>query len=583
MKSAPTRRQWSNALFCVSVFLIAVLPACHKGTEKAQFQKLGSPAGLEAHTREFEKGVVPVTEGVHVAIGYGLANSILIEGNDGVIVVDTMETIEAAREVRQAFEAITRKPVRAVIYTHNHADHVFGAGIFADRPGIDVFAHETTGPLIDQVVSVLRPILTVRGMRMFGNFLDDDALVNAGIGHRLELHEGSTIGVIRPNRTFSDKWNGTIAGIRVELVHAPGETDDQIFVWLPEKRVLLPGDNIYRTFPNLYTIRGTSHRDVRKWIASLDRMRALRPLYLVPSHTRPVSGEDGIYRILTDYRDAIAYVHDQTVRGMNMGKTADELAATIKLPPHLARSPFLQEYYGTVAWSVRSIYNGYLGWFDGNPTHLAPLAPMEKARHMAVLAGGTPALLASARKADQTGDFQWVLEMTDSLLLLDPDNQDVLDLRVRALTALGESETNPNARHYYLTDAAELGQGLRIGQMGRPTPQMLAGIPMKQFFDALEVNLDPEKCLDMETTVGFNFPDTGEQFSILVRHGVAEIRPEMVSPREITVTVPSMVWKEMLARERNPLATIATQCDIEGSRIRFLKFMAMFAPEFEQK
>jgi len=576
MKSSCSWRHGLTALFC-----LLLLTACDKGPETARFEELATPAGLAAHTREFDKEVIRVTEGVHVAVGFGLANSILIEGEDGVIIVDTMETIEAAQAVRQAFDKITQKPVKAVIYTHNHADHVFGAGVFADRPEIPVYAHETTGPIIDRVVSVLRPILTVRSMRMFGNFLDDAAVVNAGIGRRLALEQGSTVGVVRPNQTFSEKWSGTIAGIAVELIHAPGETDDQIFVWLPEKQVLLPGDNIYKTFPNLYTIRGTAHRDVRKWVASLDRMRALRPAHLVPSHTRPVSGEEDIYSILTDYRDAIAYVHDQTVRGMNMGKSADELAATIALPPHLATSPYLTEYYGTVAWSVRSIFNGYMGWFDGNPTHLAAFSPIEKANHMAALAGGIPALLASAEKAARSGDHQWVLELTDHLRVLDPDNPAVRDLRVRALTALGQAETNPNARHYYLTRAAELGQGLRIGQMGRPTPEMLASIPMERFFDTLTVNLDPEKCLDMEMVVGFVFPDSGDRYSILVRRGIAEIRSELVSPCDITVSVNSMVWKEMLAKERNPIATVATECDIDGGRIKFLKFMAMFAPEFE--
>ncbi len=571
-----------RTIFLLSLLFLSILCACDKTPQKAHFENLSTVPGLEAHTKEFDQQVIRVTDGVHVAVGFGLANSILIEGDDGAIVVDTMGTFEAGQAVRRAFAEITDKPIRAVIYTHNHADHVFGSEAFVDGPDIAVFAHETTGPMIDRVVGVLRPVLTQRSMRMFGNFLEDSSIVNAGIGRRLELATDSTVGVVRPNHTFSDSWKGRIAGIEVQLVHAPGETDDQIFVWLPEKRVLLPGDNIYKTFPNLYTIRGTAHRDVRRWVESIDKMRALRPAHLVPSHTRPVSGEQAIYNTLTDYRDAIAYVHDQTVRGMNMGKTPDELAASIKLPPHLAASPFLTEYYGTVAWSVRAIFNGYLGWFDGNPTHLDALPPMEKAEHMAALAGGKGAMLTAARQAAESGDHQWVLELTDCLLRLEPDNAEARNLRVAALTSLGQAQANPNARHYYLTRAAELGQQLHIGQMGRPTEQMLSGMPMGRFFDAMAVNLDAEKCADMERTVGFIFPDTDEAYSVLVRRGVAEIRPELVSPRDITVTVPSLVWKQMLAKERNPLATIATECDIEGGRVRFLSFMAMFAPEFEE-
>ena len=111
--------------------------------------------------------------------------------------------------------------------------------------------------------------------------------------------------------------------MKLELVHAPGETNDQLFVWLPEKRVLLPGDNFYRAFPNLDTIRGTLYRDVLQWVESLDRMRERRPEHLVPSHTRPLSGADAIHAALTDYRDAIQFVHDQTIRGINRGHERD--------------------------------------------------------------------------------------------------------------------------------------------------------------------------------------------------------------------------------------------------------------------
>lgn len=554
-----------------------------KKAKTAVFKNLATTSGLQQHSLEFTRRVVKVLDGIYVAIGYGLANSILLIGDDGVIIVDTMESAESAAAVRQAFSEITDKPIRALIYTHNHADHVFGASAFADDPDLPVYAHETTSGRIDEVVSVLRPILAKRGMRMFGCFLSEEALVNAGIGPVLNLNMESTIGVVRPNRTFSDTLTDEIAGIRFTLVHAPGETDDQLFVWLPDQKVLLAGDNIYKTFPNLYTIRGTPHRNVKKWAASIDKMRALRPEYLVPSHTGPVTGADEIYRILTDYRDAICFVHDQTVRGMNMGLTPDEIIQTVTLPSHLAKSPYLQEYYGTVEWSVRAVFDGYMGWFSGNPTHLFPLSPVEKARRMADLAGGRAALLAKAKQAEADGDFQWALELADELLRLSPEDETAHDIRTHAFTVLGEKQGNPNARHYYLTCAAELDQDLAIEQLGRPVAEMVHTMPMSRFFDALSVNLDPDKSAHVETTVGFIFPDSEEHYTVCVRRGVTEIKPELADPRDITVTVASTVWKEMLAKLRKPLPTIATQFKVQGGRIAFLKFMAMFDPEYEEK
>ncbi|MCD6584279.1 MAG: MBL fold metallo-hydrolase [Desulfobacteraceae bacterium] len=566
----------------VGFFLILCVIGCEERHEKAVFENIQTVDALKKHSEEFKKRVEKVTDGVYVAIGFGLANSILLEGDDGVIIVDTLECLEVAAEVRQAFEQITQKPVKAVIYTHNHADHIFGASVFADNPSIPVYAHETTSSYIDRVVTILRPIITRRSMRMFGNFLNDDGLVNAGIGARLNLNQDSTMGTVRPTRTFSDELSGEIAGIRFQLIHAPGETDDQILVWLPDKKVLIPADNIYKTFPNLYTIRGTMFRDIKQWVNSLDKMRALKPEYLVPCHTGPVSGADKIYRILTDYRDGIAYVHDQTIRGINLGLTPDELVETIHLPPHLAKSPYLQEFYGTVAWSVRSIFDGNLGWFDGNPSNLFPLPLDTRARQIAKLAGGGNELQSQAEKAFNEGDYQWTLELTDYLTRLMPNNKNVTDLRVKALIALGEKQSNPNARHYYLTCAAELGQGLTIHQQGNPTPEMVHSFPMARFFESLAVNLDPEKSADVEQTVQFIFPDTHENYFVQIRRGVTEIQPKRYENPDITVTVDSKIFKEMLGKLRNPITTIATKFEIEGGKVAFLKFMAMFNPAYEE-
>ena len=441
------------------LLLPMLLTGCQPAPEARHgFERLGSVEALRAHSEEFRREIVPVTEGVWVAVGYGLANSILIEGDDGLIVIDTMETLAEGHEVAEAFRALSDKPLKAIIYTHNHADHVFGAEAYVEvlgRPGVpvEVYAHETTAGYVHRVVSEYRPIITARAFRMFGTALDDEALVNDGIGPRLSITADSGFGFVEPTVTLSDRLAVTVAGLALELVHAPGETHDQIFVWLPERGVLAPGDNLYRTFPNLYTIRGTPYRSPKQWADSIDRMRKLPVQHLVPSHTRPVHGAGPIRQVLTDYRDAIRYVHDQTVRWINAGLTPDEIVERVKLPPHLAGSPFLAEFYGTVRWSARSVFAGNLGWFDGNPSTLDPVPPRERAQRMAELAGGADALRERFRGALQAGQWQWALELSDHLLRLQPSDREVVDGRVRALTALGEAASNPNARHYYLMSA----------------------------------------------------------------------------------------------------------------------------------
>jgi alkyl sulfatase BDS1-like metallo-beta-lactamase superfamily hydrolase len=562
----------------ILVMALVVLPACN-GTDQPSTLDVESNVDLAAHTVEFNQEVIKVTDGVHVAIGFGLANSILIEGDEGVIIVDTMESVEAAVPVREAFDKITSKPVKAIIYTHNHADHIFGAKVLAGDLDPDVYSHESTLYYIDRILSILRPTIYTRSMRQFGTYLPQGGVLNAGIGPCLIFDDTTTSSLIRPNKTFSgERLNLQISGIRLELVHAPGETNDQIFVWLPEKKVLLPADNFYKSFPNIYAIRGTPYRDVTQWVKSLDKMRDLRPEYLVPSHTRPLVGAENIYETLTNYRDAIQFVHDQTIRCMNQGLTTDEIVERVKLPPHLARLPYLHEYYGTVAWSVRAIFDGYVGWFDGNATNLFPMPLRERAIRFARLAGGEAALLEHAKRAVAKGDHQWALELTDELLLLKPDLKEANALKAKALYALGEKQIASTARHYYLTQALELQNKIKITNTKArdKDKDILHDVPLKALFNAMAVNLNPVKSAEIDRIVGFKFPDTNEAFTVHVRRGVAEIQPRFPKNPDISVTVNSIVWKEVAAGLRNPTVALFKDIEKEGSLLNLIEFLRLF-------
>jgi alkyl sulfatase BDS1-like metallo-beta-lactamase superfamily hydrolase len=486
--------------------------------------------------------------------------------------------VEAARPVKEAFNRITSKPVKAIIYTHNHADHIFGATVFAGDDNPDVYSHETTLYYIDRILSIIRPTIYRRSMRQFGTLLPEGGLINAGIGPRLVYDMTKTTGLIRPNRTFSgERLDLEIAGVKLDLFLAPGETNDQIFVWLPEKKTLLCADNYYKSFPNLYAIRGTAYRDVNLWVKSIDKMRALRPEYLVPGHTRPVTGADRIYETLTNYRDAIQFVHDQTIRHMNLGFTPDEIVERVKLPPHLAKLPYLHEYYGTVPWSVRAVYNGYIGWFDGNPTKIFPLSPLERAERFAKIAGGKESILKEAEKAVSDGEYQWALELTDYLLVLEPENQMARNCKAQALRTLGERQIAATARNYYLTRALELEGTLFIGEQEIRDRDLVHSIPLTAIFNSMAVNLNAEKSADVERVVGFRFPDTGDVFTVHVRRGVAEIQPRLPENPDNTVTVNSLVWKEIVAGMRNPaLALVKGDVSIEGGTFELVKFLALF-------
>ena len=393
----------------------------------------------------------------------------------------------------------------------------------------------------------------------------------------------SRTGFVPPTKTFSDTLEDAVGGVKFKLIFAPGETNDQIVVWLPEKQVLIPGDDFYWTFPNLYTIRGTPFRSLKNWYQSLDKMRDLNAQYLVPCHTRPIIGQQAIQEALTNYRDAIQFVHDQSIRGINMGLTPDELVEFVQLPPHLAAAPYLQPFYGKVSWSVRAMFDGNLGWFNGDSATLQPLAPKDKARLMARLAGGEKQLLAQARELLQEGQTQAALELTTHLMQLNPDDPETRDIRVQALTTLAEQDQNPNARHYYLTEAMEVRDGFTAREESKPLPESLHGFPLMAYLESMVVNIDPKATLETNQIVGMIFPDANQAFTIHVRHGVAEIRqrtPEELKNMKLDIlaTMDSKVFKEMLGRLRNPLVTIPTFDYEPGNSLEFAKFMNMFSP-----
>lgn len=564
--------------FCITLLLFA----CKSADQFTQRTTKGvnTAEKLSRHTLEFEKKIYQVTENIYSAVGFGLANSIMIEGEDGLIIVDTMETNEEAAKVLAEFRKISDKPVKAIIYTHNHVDHVMGAKTLADGGNPEIYAHETTDYYVQRIVNKMRPIIGTRSMRMFGNYLDQNGLVNAGIGPFLGVGAETTAGYLKPTKTFSHEMDVTLAGVKLKLIHAAGETNDQIYVFVEDQNLLMCGDNYYRTFPNLYTIRGTPFRSLKNWYKSIDIIRDLRPEHLVPSHSRPVSGTNKIYSILTDYRDAIQFVHDQGIRGINQGMTPDELVEYIKLPEHLASSPYLQEFYGKVSWSLRALFVGNLGWFSGDSADLQPLSRNEQDRLMADLAGGEENLLAKAENYAEKGAHQTVLQLTGHLLRLDSKNSAAKTLRINALMALGQKEENSNARHYYLTEAIEIRDGILASENVKPSPELLSQFPLESFFTLIAVSLDAGASSDMDKQVGIRFTDVDQAFTIHVRRGVAEIRNGLPAPddADILVNAESGAFKAMLAKLRSPVITLAGFDYEKGNALLFGMFLKMFDP-----
>ena len=244
------------------------------------------------------------------------------------------------------------------------------------------------------------------------------------------------------------QYTFTLGGKRFELFHTQGETEDHLAIYLPHCDALLVGDLYYHSFPNLSTPM-LEPRPVRGWIKSLNRFIEMSPRHLVLGHTDPLTGKQLILEHLRNYRDAIKYVHDETVRCINQGKTVDQAVAEIKLPEHLAKLPYLQEYYGRVAWSVRGIYRGYTGWYDGKGTGLNPLPPEYRARELVTLAGGANNILSRAIELQKNKEYQLSAELCDIVLAANPQDKAAHRIKAVSMHFLAYGYNNLNCFGFY--------------------------------------------------------------------------------------------------------------------------------------
>ena len=560
--------------------LIFLYSCSDKKEEIIEIPSISSVEELVEHSEEFNKEVISFeTPGgkIHFAIGFGIANSIMVEGSDGNIIIDAADSTYDAEQIYGLFRKKDSKPIKAIIYTHNHGDHTFGAAYYlntqASKP--QIIAHEDTDYYVQRIMGIINPIITKRSSRMFGTFLPEKDLINVGIGPSLNVSK-SPNGYLKPDLTFADDLKITISGIEIELYHAPGETNDQLFVWLPKHKSLMPGDNVYKTFPNLYTIRGTTHRDVTGWVDSIDHMIEFQPEYLFPSHTRPVTGSEKIENILITYRDAIQYIHDQTIRLMNLGYYPDQIAEMIKLPSNIAASPFLSEFYGTVRWSVKSIFNGYLGWFNGNPAELDPLSRSEKAKRISQLAGGSSELINQLKIAVNNDDMQWALELSDYLISLDLLTDEVRELRQEALIYEGSRSSNPNKRNYFLASALELNKSFEFSPLLNINDSILENISIHTLFDVMSVRFNPNNHDSSLYKVCFNFT-SGHSKIITLRNDVAVISDSNQEDCDLEIETEEIELKRILTGLKSPVSSIATgSIEISGGNTNFLKFLTLF-------
>ena len=556
------------------MFWLVSLLACGDPAPVTVQRALPTSEVLEAHCKEVigEPRVEQVNDRVWVALGYDLANTVLIRTDVGNVVVDVGMNADRAGPVRDALLAASPGPILHVIYTHSHIDHVGGADAWVEE-GTRIWATDNFTDHFFKQYGTFLPAESARAQRQFGRDVDPADLPCSALGRTVDLEGTLKNGARIPTDTFSGEREIEVGGVKIALVEAHGETHDQLFVWLPEQKVLLPGDNWYRAFPNLYTIRGSAPRPVDDWIASLDAMRRLEPEILVPSHTPPVRGATEVQDALRDYRDAIQWVRDAVVRGANDGWDVDSLANGIGLPPHLAGNRAAIELYGQVDWSVRAIYGNEMGWFDGMASDLYPLPRPELAHRTIEAMGGADAVRKRASEAD---DPRWAVHL---FATLEAAGEEVNEELASGYEAVAATVFNTNGRGYLLRAAHERRHG--VSGLGDPilNDDFVSSIPLDMLFDALAVRLKPETSMDVHETVVFAFPEA--TYVLTIRRGVAELvkgSPLPGTPEPIaTIRTDAETWRRVALKKEKALAVIADgRLQIDGSELGFAAFMNRF-------
>jgi len=536
---------------------------------------------LKYLAQDFREKIYTPHENIKVAVGYGLANSILVLGKSQSLVVDTMGGIETASRVIADLDIPSDKPVTTLAYTHFHADHTLGAQAFVDQFSIEnVISHETTVAEIRDFFGIKRDLISERSLKMFGSILQEkDKTSSSGIGIKLETGI-DTPGYIKPTITFGDFYSHDLDGLEIHFFHAPGETDDQLFVWIPKYKALMPGDNIYKAFPNIYTIRGTTYRSFKSWYSSLEKMMALEPEILIPSHGTPINGKEEISRVLSNYRDAIKYVHDQMMRNLNSGSSPIEAARKIKLPENLAQDPHLFELYGTIEWSARNLFNGYFGWFDGNPTNLYPFTKEEYSEKLLTLIPEEQ-LISELDKALAEEDSQWALYISDLLIDSGKVSEQILAKKAAALKNLGDSAYNPNAVSFYRSTYAELTNSTSdkvfITGDSQIEPNLLGQLDVLMFLETMAIRLDPSKVAGIADAKYVKFTDLDEVWKLRLENSVFTYE-KVSSMVEHDIEMSSLTFKSLVTGTINPITGILlTNNNAKGPNKRgFLELLSNF-------
>ncbi|MET4311390.1 alkyl sulfatase dimerization domain-containing protein [Bradyrhizobium sp. RT4b] len=533
-------------------------------------------------------GLFEVVPGVYQVRGLDIANMTLIEGDSGVIVVDTLTSIEGARAALDLYYRHRgQKPVAAVIFTHTHTDHWGGARGVLEEDALATGAVPIIAPnlFMEHAVSeniIAGPAMLRRAQYQFGPFLAKGVRgqVDNGLGKSMAA---GAVALLRPaDLIMATGDRRVIDGVEFEFQMAPNsEAPAEMHFFIPRYKLLNLAENCTHNFHNLLPFRGADVRDALAWSKYLNEALRLwdgKAEAMCGQHHWPVWGRERIGTMIRQQRDLYKFAHDQTIRLMNHGLTAAEIAETIQLPKSLEGAWHGRGYYGHIRHNVKAIYQKYLGWYDANPVNLDPLPPVESGKKYVEYMGGAEAILARARKDFDKGEFRFVAQALGHVVFAEPENEAARALLADTLEQLGYAAESSTWRNAYLFGAQELRQGMPKTPPRPPMPrETLAALRTEQLWDVLGIRLNGPKAEGKHIALNWSFSDTGEIF-VLNLENCALTYTEGVQAEgaDASFTLARATLDEVIAKLTSfPEAVAAGKIKLAGNPIRLAELMGL--------
>jgi alkyl sulfatase BDS1-like metallo-beta-lactamase superfamily hydrolase len=533
-------------------------------------------------------GLFEVVPGVYQVRGLDIANMTLIEGERGVIVVDTLTSIEGARAAMALyFQHRGQRPVVAVIFTHTHTDHWGGARGVLDDATLASGSVPIIAPnlFMEHAVSeniIAGPAMLRRAQYQFGPFLAKGprGQVDCGLGKSMAA---GSVALLRPTDLIiatGDKR--TIDGLEFEFQMAPNsEAPAEMHFFVPRYKLLNLAENCTHNFHNLLPFRGADVRDALAWSKYLGealQMWGGKADAMCGQHHWPVWGFERIDTMIRQQRDLYKFAHDQTIRLMNHGLTATEIAEVIKLPASLDGAWHARGYYGHIRHNVKAIYQKYLGWYDANPVNLDPLPPVEAGKKYVEYMGGADAILERAVKDFAKGEFRFVAQAVSHLMFADPDNQVARALLADTFEQLGYAAESATWRNAYLFGAQELRQGMPKAPPRPPMPrETVAALRTGQLWDVLGIRLNGPKAEGKHIVLNWSFTDTNETFVLTLENcALTYIAGAQAAEADASFTLQRATLDEVIAKQTSfPEAVAGGKIKFTGNAMRLAELMGL--------